>query len=101
MRWNADWPGVAVAFCRPAREIRIVLNLKIIEHESMESLRVLMVSIGAFEKGPMAPEIRPMHICWYEGNSTRSGCRLCASFLISWYAVKFAPIPWQKSENFK
>lgn len=55
-------------------------------------VRVLMVSIGAFEKGPMAPEMRPMPICWYDGNSVRSGCNLCANFLISWYAVKFAPI---------
>ena len=39
----------------------------------------------------MAPEIRPIIICWYEGRSTRSGCILCANFLTSWYTVKFAP----------
>ena len=39
----------------------------------------------------MAPEIRPITICWYEGSSSRSGCILCAIFLISWYAVKLTP----------
>ena len=39
----------------------------------------------------MAPEMRPMTICWYDGSSTKSGCILCANFLISWYAVKLAP----------
>lgn len=57
----------------------------------MVHVRVFIVSIGAFEKGPIAPEMRPMTMCWYEGSSTRSGCILCANFLISWYAVKLAP----------
>lgn len=57
------------------------------------NVRVLMVSIGALENGPIAPLIRPIPICWYEGNSCPSndGCNLCASFFNSWYAVKFAP----------
>lgn len=50
-----------------------------------------MVSMGAFEKGPMAPDISPMTICWYEGKSFKSGWYVCANFLSSWYAVKFAP----------
>jgi hypothetical protein len=54
--------------------------------------RVLIVSIGAFEKGPMAPDMRPMIMCWYDGSSVSSGWYLCAAFFSSWYAVKFAPI---------
>jgi hypothetical protein len=54
-------------------------------------IRVLIVSMGALEKGPIAPDIRPIIMCWYEGKSARSGWNLCASFFISWYAVKLAP----------
>ena len=39
----------------------------------MNNVRVLIVSIGAFEKGPIAPEMRPMIICWYDGSSVSSG----------------------------
>lgn len=53
-------------------------------------VRVLIVSIGALEKGPIAPEISPMIIAWYDGNSGTS-CTRNATFLSSWYTVKFAP----------
>jgi hypothetical protein len=39
----------------------------------------------------MAPDINPIIMCWYDGSSARSGWYRCANFLISWYAVKFAP----------
>ena len=50
------------------------------------------MSMGAFEKGPMAPDMSPMTMCWYEGKSFKSGWYACANFLSSWYAVKFAPM---------
>jgi solute carrier family 25 citrate transporter 1 len=37
---------------------------------------VLMVSIGAFENGPMAPEMRPRTIVCHEGNSVAAYCIL-------------------------
>lgn len=54
-------------------------------------VRVLIVSMGALEKGPIAPEMRPITMCWYEGSTCRSGCCWSANFLSSWYVVKFAP----------
>lgn len=52
-------------------------------------MRVLIVSIGALEKGPRAPEMRPIVAVSYEGSSS-TFCRRSARALISWYAVKFA-----------
>src|SRR5258706_7684567 len=57
----------------------------------IDHIRVLIVSIGAFENGPIAPDIRPIPMCCHDGRTSRSGCSRCASFFISWYAVKFAP----------
>ena len=52
---------------------------------------VLIVSIGAFESGPIAPEISPMSVVWYEGNGALaySGWYFCSICLNSVYAVKF------------
>ena len=30
---------------------------------------ILMVSMGALDNGPMAPDIKPMTMVWYEGSS--------------------------------
>ena len=53
-----------------------------------------MVSMGAFEKGPMAPETSPMSIVCQLGNSPVAaycGWYCKASFLNCWYAVKLTP----------
>lgn len=47
IRPSAVSPGLAGLFCR----------------------RVLIVSIGALEKGPTAPDIKPMREVWYAGTS--------------------------------
>lgn len=57
----------------------------------VEDVRVLIVSMGALEKGPIAPEMRPMIMYWYDGSTCRSGCCWSANFFSSWYVVKFAP----------
>ena len=58
-----------------------------------------MVSMGALEKGPIAPEMSPMIIVCQEGSSASSGWCFFASFLSSWYAVKFAPwfVAWRSA----
>ena len=98
MRWNADFPGSAGAFCRPARvEQRCQFARERRGGEGHEvggrDVRVLIVSMGALENGPIAPEMRPMIMCWYDGSSSSSGWYRCAAFFSSWYAVKFAPVP--------
>lgn len=42
-----------------------------------------MVSMGALEKGPIAPEMRPMPMCCHDGRSVSSGWTRCANFFSS------------------
>lgn len=60
MRVIAGVPAGNVAFCKPAIRPYGKQEVKL----RGKYLRVLMVSIGALENGPMAPDMRPMIICW-------------------------------------
>lgn len=59
---------------------------------------VLIVSIGALEKGPMAPEIRPMQDVCQPGKSVVFWY-FCRYDLSSEYAVKLAAwfVPWRNA----
>lgn len=55
--------------------------------QSKKERAATYVSIGAFERGPIAPETRPRTSVWYEGSSPDSvycGWYLRHSFLNSW-----------------
>ena len=64
----ADVPGSKDAFCKPMKDVSKNYREPVLcrgkERRGRRHVRVLIVSIGALENGPIAPDIRPMIMAW-------------------------------------